>query len=97
MIRVIDDPLTAGPSHNSMEMGRGRGIYVQDSLQDVNLMLVFTIIFKAGEHNGSTICLQGQDDTLEKQREVAVVGGTGHFRHATGHALFETQVVSGPN
>ncbi|GLJ17057.1 hypothetical protein SUGI_0295140 [Cryptomeria japonica] len=97
MIRVIDDSVTAGPSHKSKELGRGRGMYAQDSLQGVNLMLVFTVVFQAGEHNGSTLSLLGQDNTMDMQREIAVVGGTGHFRHATGHAIFETQAVFGLN
>lgn len=97
MIRVIDDSLTEGPQHNSKELGRARGMYVQDSLSGVNLLLVFTVIFHAGEHNGSTLSLQGQDDTNDKQREVSIVGGTGHFRHATGHAILETQLTMGAN
>lgn len=97
MIRVIDDSLTEGPQHNSKELGRARGMYVQDSLTGVNLLLVFTVIFQAGEHSGSTLSLQGQDDTNDKQREISIVGGTGHFRHATGHAILETQLTIGAN
>lgn len=97
MIRVMDDPLTEGPQSNSRELGRGRGMYVQDSLSGVNLLLVFTVVFKAGEHNGSTLSLQGQDDTNDNQREISIVGGTGHFRHATGHAILETQLTMGAN
>lgn len=97
MIRVIDDSLTEGPQSNSRELGRARGMYVQDSLSGVNLLLVFTVVFQAGEHSGSTLSLQGQDDTNDKQREISIVGGTGHFRHATGHAILETQLTIGAN
>nr|ABR27719.1 dirigent-like protein [Picea sitchensis] len=95
MIRVIDNVLTEGLQQNSKELGRARGMYVQDSLSGANLLMVLTVIFQAGEHSGSTLCLQGQDDT--KQREISVVGGTGHFRHATGHAILETQLSMGAN
>lgn len=90
IIRVIDNALTENNQQNSKELGRARGMHVQDSLSSVNLLMVLTVIFRAGEHNGSSLCLQGQDD--RKQREISVVGGTGHFRHATGHAILETQL-----
>lgn len=95
MIRVIDNALTEGLQQNSKELGRARGMYVQDSFSGVNLLMVLTVIFQAGEHSGSTLCLQGQDG--RKQREISVVGGTGHFRHATGHAILEKQLSMGEN
>jgi len=95
LIRVIDNALTEGLQQNSKELGRARGMYVQDSPSGVDMLLVITVAFQAGEHNGSTVSLQGLDDG--KQREISVVGGTGHFRHATGHAILETQLSTGAN
>eukprot|EP01018_Ginkgo_biloba_P022247 Gb_00421 [translate_table: standard] len=94
---VIDDPLTEGPQHNSRALGRARGMYIWDSLQDLSLLLVFTAVFEQGKHQGSTLSFQGQDIAFLKQTEISVVGGTGHFRSATGHATIETQFLTGPN
>lgn len=83
---VIDDALTEGPSPNSRLIGRAQGMYIADSLKDYSLMLLFTVVLKSGEHNGSTISIQGADRIDLPLREVSVVGGTGRFRFARGYA-----------
>ncbi|KAH9289345.1 hypothetical protein KI387_033462, partial [Taxus chinensis] len=97
MIYVMDDLLTEGPQHNSRAVGRARGMYISDSLKDVSVLLVFTVVFEEGEHEGSTLSFQGQDSVFLKQREISVVGGTGHFRSVTGHAIMETHYSQGLN
>jgi hypothetical protein len=50
----------------------------------------------------STVAVMGRDDIAAEVRELAVVGGTGRFRMATGYVLWRTAnsssgVVSGPD
>ncbi|XP_057851995.1 dirigent protein 1 [Cryptomeria japonica] len=97
MIYVMDDPLTEGPQHNSRAVGRATGMYLSDSLKDVSVLMVFTVVFGEGMYNGSTLSFQGQDSVFLKQRELSVVGGTGFFRFVTGHAIMETHYSKGLN
>ena len=55
------------------------------------LLMNFTAKFEEGsEYEGGTIELCGEDNTALPQREIAVVGGSGKFQDAKGHALIET-------
>uniref|UniRef100_A0A0D3GLD2 Dirigent protein n=1 Tax=Oryza barthii TaxID=65489 RepID=A0A0D3GLD2_9ORYZ len=49
-----------------------------------------TLVLTDGPYKGSTILIAGRDDISEEVRELAVVGGTGKLRRATGHVLWTT-------
>ena len=58
-------------------------------------MSAVSLVFTAGEYNGSTLTVQGQFSfDVDGAVERTVVGGTGRFRMARGYSLME--VVSTP-
>ncbi|GLJ54791.1 hypothetical protein SUGI_1176860 [Cryptomeria japonica] len=93
---VIEDTLTEGPDlHSSAMLGKGKGYYYHlpshAEEEDPNTMLLaFTAKFEGSEYGGSSIEFSGKDNIALAQREVAVVGGSGVFHNAQGHALIET-------
>ncbi|PNT77215.1 dirigent protein 1 [Brachypodium distachyon] len=90
MTVVMDDPLTDGPSPASsrLQLGRAQGFYVTATKADgppavllsMNLLLT----------DGSTLAVTGRNAVLSPVRELAVVGGTGKFRMASGYVLLKT-------
>jgi hypothetical protein len=88
---VIDDALTDGPSASSSRLvGRAQGTYTLASLTEPVLAVSMTVALTGGAYNGSTIAVVGRDDVSAGVRELAVVGGTGALRGATGHVLWRT-------
>ncbi|OEL14620.1 hypothetical protein BAE44_0024359 [Dichanthelium oligosanthes] len=87
---VMDDALTEGPGASSRVLGRARGTYTLASLGAPVLSVSMTVALTGGAYNGSTIAVAGLDDISASARELAVVGGTGAFRRATGHVLWRT-------
>ncbi|PUZ38221.1 hypothetical protein GQ55_9G179600 [Panicum hallii var. hallii] len=87
---VIDDALTEGASATSRSLGRAQGTYTLASLREPVLSVSMTVALTGGAYNGSTIAVVGRDDVSATVRELAVVGGTGAFRRATGHVLWRT-------
>ncbi|XP_010234081.3 dirigent protein 1 [Brachypodium distachyon] len=88
---VIDDLLTEGPSAASRAVGRAQGSYMLAGLREPVLMVSMTVaLARDGPYNGSTVAVVGRDDVSEGVRELAVAGGTGAFRKATGHVLWRT-------
>lgn len=88
---VIDDALTDGPSASSSRLvGRAQGTYMLASLTEPVLAVSMTVALTAGAYNGSAVVIVGRDDVSAGVRELAVVGGTGAFRRATGHVLWRT-------
>ncbi|KAL6880351.1 hypothetical protein ACP4OV_011916 [Aristida adscensionis] len=94
---VIDDPLTATSSPTSAAVGRAQGIYMMASQSGAALMVCANLLLTSGDYNGSTIAVMGRDDTAADVRELAVVGGTGKFRMATGYVLWKTASMNGPD
>jgi len=91
MVIVIEDPLTEGPDESSALVGKGEGYYMPSPQDHSTLLLTFTAKFEEGsEYAGSTIEFSGEDNTALPQREIAVVGGSGKFQDAKGHAVIET-------
>uniref|UniRef100_A0A0A9AAK3 Dirigent protein n=1 Tax=Arundo donax TaxID=35708 RepID=A0A0A9AAK3_ARUDO len=87
---VIDDALTEGPGASSRAVGRAQGTYMLASIREPVLMVTMTVALTGGAYNGSTIAVVGRDDVSASVRELAVVGGTGAFRRATGLVLWRT-------
>ncbi|XP_059070675.1 dirigent protein 15-like [Cryptomeria japonica] len=93
---VIEDTLTEGPDlHSSAVLGKGEGYYfhlpsLAEDEDPETLLLAFTVRFKGSEYEGSSIEFSGKDNIALPQREITVVGGSGVFHNAQGHALIET-------
>lgn len=92
---VVDDALTEASSPSSAAVGRMQGIYMLSSQSGAALMVCANLLLTSGDHNGSTIAVLGRDDTDADVRELAVVGGTGKFRMASGYVLWKTSSMSG--
>ncbi|GLJ54813.1 hypothetical protein SUGI_1177250 [Cryptomeria japonica] len=93
---VIEDTLTEGPDlHSSDVLGQAEGYYYHlpnpAEEEDPNtLLLAFTAKFEGSEYEGSSIEFSGKDNIALPHREIEVVGGSGVFHDAQGHALIET-------
>ncbi|KAL7118568.1 hypothetical protein ACP275_02G010900 [Erythranthe tilingii] len=94
---AIDDPLTEGPEITSKTIGNARGMYVFASKDDKELTLVLYIDlgFTSGKYKGSSLSVLSRNPILENPREMAVVGGRGLFRHASGFITVRTQSDDG--
>ncbi|XP_052161610.1 dirigent protein 1-like [Oryza glaberrima] len=90
---IIDDVVTEGPSLASREVGRAQGTYMLASMARPVFIVDITLVLTDGPYNGSTIVVAGRDDTSEEIRELAVVGGSGMLRRASGHVLWRTAKV----
>ncbi|CAL4917607.1 unnamed protein product [Urochloa decumbens] len=88
---VFDDALTEAAGATSRLVGRAQGSYTLASLREPVLSVSMTVVLTGGgAYNGSTLAVVGRDDIAASVRELAVVGGTGAFRGATGHVLWRT-------
>lgn len=88
---AINDLITEGPDPHSKKLGNAQGVYLVSvffpALPHVHQQ--FTSVF-TDKWNG-TIAYQGDDgNLLLPVREIAVVGGTGQFRSASGHCFIRT-------
>ncbi|CAN6282444.1 unnamed protein product [Urochloa humidicola] len=89
---VFDDALTETADATSRLVGRAQGTYTLASLTESVLSVFMTVVLTGGDgaYNGSTLAVAGRDDIAASVRELAVVGGTGAFRGATGYVLWRT-------
>ncbi|KAL6908079.1 hypothetical protein ACP4OV_002249 [Aristida adscensionis] len=94
---VIDDVLTASPSPASPAVGRAQGHYVWASVGNPELLVAMNVVLTSGAFAGSSVTVVGRDDIGAPVRELAVVGGTGQFRMATGYVLWRTVSLDHPN
>jgi hypothetical protein len=78
--------ITAGPLPNSTYLGVAQGIWIINSKSKFVLFHVFTATITQGPYKG-TITIAGNEDETLATRELAVVGGTGHFLAARGVAV----------
>ncbi|XP_030539973.1 dirigent protein 11-like [Rhodamnia argentea] len=92
-VLVVDDPVTEGPTIESREIGRAQGMYVNSQLDGKGLHLVFSVIFTGGEHEGSTLEIQGADLFSMEEREFGIVSGTGQFRFVKGYGVMVTEFM----
>ncbi|CAA7028325.1 unnamed protein product [Microthlaspi erraticum] len=91
---ATDDPLTLGPDPNSELIGNARGMYVSSGKHVPTLTMYVDFGFTSGKFNGSSITVFSRNPIMDKERELAVVGGRGRFRMATGVALLNTYSVN---
>ncbi|CAL5092176.1 unnamed protein product [Urochloa decumbens] len=97
---VMDDVLTEGPSRGSRPVGRAQGTYVTASMEEgrpAMLLSMNVVLTDYAPYTGSTVAVMGRNDITEPVRELAVVGGTGRFRMATGYVLWKTASWRGKN
>ncbi|TKW29989.1 hypothetical protein SEVIR_2G004700v4 [Setaria viridis] len=90
---VMDDVLTEGPSRASRAVGRSQGTYVMASMEEGRpavLLSMNVVLTDYPGYTGSTVTVMGRNDVTAAVRELAVVGGTGRFRMATGYVLWKT-------
>ncbi|KAL6626443.1 hypothetical protein ACP70R_030169 [Stipagrostis hirtigluma subsp. patula] len=91
---VFDDPLTEGPDLNSSRLvGRAQGTYVGVARDTMTLLMSMSIVFQAGEYNGSTVAVLGRNRVFSAVREMPIVGGTGVFRWARGYVQVRTHTI----
>ncbi|KAK4437667.1 Dirigent protein 15 [Sesamum alatum] len=95
---AIDDLLTEGPEITSKVIGNARGIYVSSSQEkDLTLVLYVDLGFTSGKFKGSSLSVFSRNPITENHRELAVVGGRGHFRLARGFVLVKTYSLNTVN
>ncbi|EOA28830.1 hypothetical protein CARUB_v10025069mg [Capsella rubella] len=91
---AADDPLTVGPDPKSEMIGNARGMYVSSGQHVPTLTMYIDFGFTSGKFNGSSFAVFSRNTIMDKEREVAVVGGRGRFRMARGVALLNTYSVN---
>eukprot|EP00246_Nothoceros_aenigmaticus_P013055 TRINITY_DN431_c0_g2_i2.p2 TRINITY_DN431_c0_g2~~TRINITY_DN431_c0_g2_i2.p2 ORF type:complete len:196 (+),score=4.17 TRINITY_DN431_c0_g2_i2:93-680(+) len=74
------------------EIGRARGLGISDALDGYGVQELFTDTFTGGTYAGSALTFGGHWNQTLEANELAVIGGTGVFRFATGSALFSQEV-----
>ncbi|EPS65313.1 hypothetical protein M569_09464, partial [Genlisea aurea] len=89
-LRVIDDLLTVGLDRDSEKLGRVQGTIASTGIDESAFTMNLNIYFTEGPYQGSTLCIVGRNPFDEKDRELAVVGGTGVFKAARGYAVTNT-------
>ncbi|KAI3966068.1 hypothetical protein MKW92_040605 [Papaver armeniacum] len=90
-LRMIDDPLTEGSDPSSKVVGRAQGLYGFSGQDQLSLIAVVSYVFTDEKlKNGSSLSLLSHNPILNPVRELAVVGGTGSFRFASGFAQIKT-------
>ena len=87
---MIDDPLTEGPESDSKIIGYAQGMYGFADQKTAGLLMVMNYVFVEGEYKGSTLSVLGRNEVMNKVRELAIVGGSGVFRFASGYAQAKT-------
>jgi hypothetical protein len=95
---AIDDLVTdgiagAGDSSSSRPVGRAQGTYMLTSQHEEVIVVSITVVLTAGPYSGSTLVVAGRDRIYDETRELAVVGGTGALRGASGYVLWTTAKV----
>ncbi|KAM0946317.1 putative dirigent protein [Dioscorea sansibarensis] len=94
LVRIIDNPLTKGPTMSSDLLGRAQGFYASTSLESVGLMMAMNFAFISGKYNGSTVTILGRNEVFTEVREMPVIGGSGLFRWAQGYAQARTAMLN---
>lgn len=91
---VFDDPITLDNNLHSPPVGRAQGFYLYDTKHTFTAWLGFSFVLNSTHHVG-TINFVGPDPTLQKSRDISVVGGTGDFFMHRGIATLITDAFEG--
>ncbi|KAK8340696.1 hypothetical protein V6Z11_A08G116300 [Gossypium hirsutum] len=89
----FDDPITLDNNLHSIPVGRAQGFYLYDRKDYFTAWLGFSFFFNSTQYRG-TIIFAGAD-TLNKTRDISVIGGTGDFFMARGIATLTIDAVEG--
>ncbi|KAK7318153.1 hypothetical protein RJT34_02851 [Clitoria ternatea] len=93
-IVVFDDPITLDNNLRSKPVGRAQGFYIYDTKNTFTSWLGFTFILNSIDHEG-TITFAGADPTLQKSRDISIIGGTGDFFMHRGIVTIMTDAFEG--
>ncbi|GAA0174603.1 hypothetical protein LIER_27963 [Lithospermum erythrorhizon] len=95
-ITVVDNELTEGHELGTGVIGKAQGFYVASSQDGSSHTLALTAFFHGGEHHGNgvedTISFFGVHRTATPISHLAIIGGTGAYENAKGHAIIETEL-----
>ncbi|XP_074586723.1 dirigent protein 2-like [Curcuma longa] len=83
---VIDNILLEGPEPSSPVIGRAQGLVAYSDLTGLSATTAMSLVFTAGEHNGSSLALFGRYLPASVS-DRSIIGGSGQFRLARGYAL----------
>ncbi|MCL7027125.1 hypothetical protein MKW94_009628 [Papaver nudicaule] len=90
-LRMVDDPLTEGLDASSKVVGRAQGMYGFAGQDQLSLIAAISYVFTDEKlKKGSSLSILSNNPILNSVRELAIVGGTGSFRFATGFAQIKT-------
>ncbi|CAM0905136.1 unnamed protein product [Alopecurus aequalis] len=87
---AFDDLLTENRSESSRHVGRAQGTAMLASMRRPVYLVDMVMLLTGGEYDGSTIVVEGRHDASQEERELAIVGGTGEFRTASGYVKCTT-------
>ncbi|KZV28582.1 dirigent protein 22-like [Dorcoceras hygrometricum] len=86
-VYLADNILTTTPKFESTRLGRAQGFGAFSDLEVPALFYSWILAFTSGEYKGSTLSISGRNQVLDYSSEFSIVGGTGHFRMASGIAI----------
>ncbi|RZC44008.1 hypothetical protein C5167_036952 [Papaver somniferum] len=95
---MTDDPLSEGPDPNSRLVVRAQGLYGTSGMNESSLIMGISLVFVGNKKfNGSTISVFTRNPITHKEREFAIVGGTGYFQYARGFITAKPYWANGKN
>ncbi|KAH1045446.1 hypothetical protein J1N35_036230 [Gossypium stocksii] len=94
---ALDDPLKIGPEHDSEVIGNAQGLAVLAGTNTTDAVMYVDFAFTTGKFKGSSLSIFSRNPIQEIEREVAVVGGRGQFKMATGFALLKAYSINSTN
>ncbi|XP_052203628.1 dirigent protein 25 [Diospyros lotus] len=86
---VFDDELTEGHEMGSGLVGKAQGFYVSSSVDGTSQTMAFTTMFASGGY-ADGLSFFGIHRTAVSESHLAVMGGTGKYVNARGHAIVKT-------
>ncbi|KAB2063952.1 hypothetical protein ES319_A10G254600v1 [Gossypium barbadense] len=94
---ALDDPLKIGPEHDSEVIGNAQGLAVLAGTNTTDAVMYVDFAFTTGKFKGSSLSIFSRNPIQEIEREVAVIGGRGQFKMATGFALLKAYFINSTN
>ncbi|KAJ0560306.1 putative dirigent protein [Helianthus annuus] len=88
-LTVIDDELTEGHELGSGLIGKAQGFYVSSSIDGKSQTMAFSVMFMHGSYIDS-LSFMGVHRSAVAESQLAVMGGTGKYVNAKGHAVVKT-------